>query len=350
MKLVIFAGGAGTRLWPLSRISSPKQFGRMFNGQSTLELCLERIASFGVDSVYISTNQAYQEIVQEQAKAIAADHIFTEPTKRDLAAAIGLTLIRLKRRGVNGPIALLWADHLMDAPERFVAALQKAETLVAENPERIVFFGERPRFANHTLGWIEVGEKNEHGLHAFRSWKYCPEPVECAEMFASGKWLWNPGYFVFDLDWMLAQYARHQPEMYAALVAMGDDPKQIEEKYNTLPALHFDRAIIEKLAPEEAVVLPVELGWSDPGTLYALKEALAKEEKDNVIKGTVAAHESEDCLVFNEEPEKLVAVVGLTGMVVVNTKDALLVCQKDAVPEIKALLKKMEEEGKRAYL
>ena len=140
------------------------------------------------------------------------------------------------------------------------------------------------------------------------------------------------------------------PSMYEALVSMVEDEEKLEQEYNKLEAISFDNAIVEKIYPAQAIVLRVNLDWSDPGTLYALKEALTTREEENFTKGNVVVYNSEDCFVYNEENEKLVTAVGLDGVVVVNTPDGLLVCHKDHVPDVKKLLEKLEEQGLDKYL
>ncbi len=350
MHFLIFAGGAGTRLWPISRSKSPKQFEKLKDSKSTLQMAIERIAPFGLDQVYISTGDHYIDLVAAQVPELPRDHILGEPARRDLAAAVLLALLRLKKDGVTGTVALLWADHFMDRPENFRAALTRAEELIGENPNRFVFLAEEPRFANHNLGWIKLGNAVGDGTYFFEGWKYRPEFALCEKMFASGVWKWNPGYFVVDLDFVLRLYEQHQPELYEHVLRMVAGDIDLATEYATLPALSFDTAIIEKVAPSEAVVLPVSLGWSDPGTLYALKEALHTAPEHNVLVGNTYELDTTDSLIFNEEPHKLVSVIGLEGMVVVNTKDALLVCHKDRVPDIKTLLAKLSEDGKESYL
>lgn len=350
MTIVIFAGGAGTRLWPLSRRNSPKQFEQLREHKSTLQMAVDRIAHVGHDHLYIATNEQYVHLVHEQLPDFPVDHILTEPARRDLAAAVGLTLARLRGRGVTGTIAILWSDHFMDAPQEFIAALEKGEALTASNRERFVFIGETPRFANHNLGWIRSGKQIGDKEFEFRGWKYRPPLAECVQMFQSGEWLWNTGYFIFDIDFVLQLYERFLPDMHQSLTRMAQDDEYLHTNYSQLPALSFDSAIVEKIDPAQAVVLKVNLGWSDPGTLYALKEALEPVADKNIEHGNVLLHSSRDCFIYNEEEKKLVTAVGLDGMIVVNTKDALLVCHKDHVPAVKELLKKLEDQGLEAYL
>ena len=350
MKIIIFAGGAGTRLWPLSRQNSPKQFAVLKDNQSTLQMAVARVKEFGTENIYIATNAEYQKTLAEHVPEIPAAHIMTEPARRDLAAAVGLALFRLKAAGASGTVSMLWADHFMDKPHNFVVALKQADALIAENPSRFIFLGEKARFANHNLGWIKLGKQVMENAYEFSAWKYRPEIAECQEMFASHDWVWNTGYFIFDLDFAISLYKKHQPDMADKLEKMAIDPGLLEAEYAQLPATSFDQAIVEKIDQNQAVVLKVSLGWSDPGTLYALKEALAPGQNTNYQTGNVVAHASTDSLLYNEEAGKLVVGIGLEGMVVVNTPDALLVCPKDQVPEIKDLLKKLEEQGLSAYL
>lgn len=350
MNIVIFAGGAGTRLWPISRQKSPKQFEKLKDDTSTLQMAVRRVKAFGADNLYISTNDQYADLVAEQVPEIDRDHIFLEPARRDLAAAVLLTLLRLQKRGVHGTIAILWSDHFMDREDAFIAALKKGDSLLHKESNHFVFLGEKPRFPNHNLGWIEVGKKNGDNVHEFKSWKYRPDLDVCKEMFESGDWLWNPGYFLFDIDFVLRLYQEHQPELFEKLSSLMQDDERLKQEYKDLPSMSFDNAIIEKADPHEAVVLPVDMGWSDPGTLYALKEALTTSEEENFTKGNVFLHETRDSFVFNEEEHKLVTAIGLDGIMVINTKDAILVCPKDRVPEIKDLLKRMEGDGLEKYL
>ena len=344
MHLFIFAGGAGTRLWPLSRRSAPKQFAKIFEGKSTLQLAVERVRPFGVESVFVCTAEAYADTVREQLPELAEDHVMTEPARRDLGAAVAYHLLRAHRRGARGPIALLWADHLMQRPDVFVDALKRAEKMVTDDRDRIVFLGEQPRFPNHNLGWIHVGDERIDGTRAFLGWKYRPELDVCKAMFERGEWLWNPGYFIFDIETMLDLYRRHQPEL---MMLLGDmvDGRRSEADYAQAEKLSFDEAVIERMAPEHAVVIPVSMGWSDPGTLYAMKEALTQTPDGNLHRGAVMDHGSRDGFVYNECDDRPVVTVGLDGVIVVNAPDVVLVCHKDAVPEIKPLLARLEAEG-----
>jgi mannose-1-phosphate guanylyltransferase len=358
MKIIIFAGGVGTRLWPLSRKSFPKQFIKMFNGKSTIELAVNRVKSFGIENIYISTLDKYIPLVRKYFPKISRKNIVGEPALRNVAPAIGYNLIRLRKEGYKGPIAILFADHLVKNEINFINMLKTGEKIINKDPNRLVFVGVKPRFANNNLGWIHTGKSVEHKAYKFIEWHYRPSVDKCNEMFKSGKWLWNPGYFIMDVDFALSMYEKHQPKMYKDLVkiekSIGTKKEitAIKKIYPALEKIHFDNAIAEKVSKDEAVVIKADLGeWSDPGTLYALKEALIKKKEDNLIEGNVSSLETTDSLLINEEKSKLLATVGLEGFIVVNTKDVLLVVPKDKVREVSDLIKEIElDSNKKKFL
>lgn len=323
----------------------------MFNGKSTLQLAIDRLApTFGLNNIIISTNQTYKKYVAEQLPGLPAANIICEPEKRDVAPAVGLNLVYLKKRGYSGPVALLWADHLMDNVPQFIKSLQQAEQICQKDPSKVVLISEKPRFPNNNLGWIHFGKKQSGDQYGFIGFKYKPEYKTCEEMFASGEWDWNPGYMIVDVDDALSKFEKYTPDIYKPLMKIHDaidtpsEAKVIAETYPTIPQLHFDHVIAENIGPEDAIVVRCDMGWSDPGTLYALKEALVKSETANLeIGDLIKTLDTHDSLVVNQEHNKMVAAVGLNGMVVVNTDDALLVVPKSEILKVTDMVNKLVE-------
>ena len=351
MKIVIFAGGSGRRLWPLSRQKSPKQFEPILSNQSTLQLAVERVLSvYGAENIFISTNERYVDLVRAQLPELPPDNIIGEPARRDLAAAVGLALTHLARKTETAvePVAILWGDNYMSQVDTFRGVLAAAETLLQRRGAGLFFFGGTPRFANENLGWIGLGEKlgevAERPYYRFASLSYRPSLERCQQMFAEKSHVWNTGYFVTTIGFVQQQYQQQQPHIWQQLTEIGQTIGQadyldtLHRVYPQIESMSFDDAILQHIAPQEAAVLHGNMGWSDPGTLYALKEALNPDPTTNVTEGLVLAKQASDCLIYNQEAGKLVAVVGVAGLVVVNMDDALLVVHKDQIPLVKQLV------------
>ena len=354
MKIVIFAGGSGRRLWPISRQKSPKQFEPIIGAQSTLQLAVSRVLdTYGAENIFISTNEKYAEMVQAQLPELPSGNIIGEPTRRDLAAAVGLAMSHLSHATPGNqfddePVAILWGDNYMDHVPNFLKVMATAEKLLERKEANILFMGETPRFANDNLGWLGLGEKlgvlDGQPYYRFGSLIYRPALADCQRMFAEKSHVWNTGYFVTTLGFVRQLYQTHQPNLWQQLgkieAAIGQDHyrRVLHEIYPGLDVLSFDDAVLKYVAPEQALVLHAEMGWSDPGTLYALKEAINPDATANVTKGLVITDNCQDSLVYNYDEGKLLVTVGVEGMVVVNTEDAVLVVHKDQIPLVKKIV------------
>jgi mannose-1-phosphate guanylyltransferase len=350
MKVVIFAGGTGRRLWPISRQSSPKQFEPIVGEKSTVQLTVDRFRdTIKIENVFISTNERYQDILREQLPEIPEEHFIGEPERRDLAAAVGLAMLHVQKRfGPDETVAIIWGDNYMTNEAAFLDMLEAGGRIISEDKAKIVYMGETPRYANSNLGWIGIGQELGRAAgqpyFAYESWIYRPPLEKCQKMFESGNYVWNTGYFVTTPGFVLDKYKSLQPEMWDDLAKIGEaiDSSEylstLHRIYSQLEVISFDDAIVQNIDPDLAVVLHGTTGWSDPGTLYALKESINPDTKANVDKGLVRALETTDSLLYNYEEGKLLAAVGLEGMIVVNTEDALLVVHKDDVALVKELV------------
>lgn len=357
MKIIIFAGGSGRRLWPISRKKSPKQFEKIIGDKSTLELAVDRVEpTYGAENIYVSTNSRYLDILRGQLPQLPTRNIIGEPTRRDLAAAVGLSMMHLSH-GLAGqvaevPVAILWGDNYMTNVGNFLKVMKGSEILLKDKQAKILFIGETPRFANANLGWLGLGERQgeveDHAYFQFDSLSYRPEKAVCDRMFAEKTHVWNTGYFVTTVGFILDLYQKHQPKLWQGLekieTAIGQSHYEqvLNEVYPKLEEISFDDAILAHIAPTDALVLHSEMGWSDPGTLYAMKEAIDSNRAATVTKGLVITDKTTDCLVYNYEPKKLVVAAGLEGMIVVNTADAVLVVHKDQIPLVKKIVNDLE--------
>jgi mannose-1-phosphate guanylyltransferase len=351
MKAVIFAGGVGSRLWPLSRKNTPKQFEKIVGDKSTLQLAAERVLEVASWSdIFISTGFRYKDIIKSQLPELPEKNILVEPEMRDVGPAIGYVISILAKIDEQEPVALFWSDHLIKKEEVFTQAILTAQDLIKENPDKIVFIGQTPRFASQNLGYIEFGEevfpRNNFSIKEFRGFKYKPS-LEVAESFlADQHHCWNLGYFVTTPKFLWSLFQKHSPELYEKLKLIQDAYGQdnfeqvLNEVYPTVEKVHFDNAILEKIDKEDALVLSADLGWSDVGAWEALKEAITDTEEENATKGEVVLEDSRDSLVFNYS-DKLIVGIDLDQMLVVDAEDVLLVCPKNSVPKLKKLLEKL---------
>jgi len=351
MKVVIFAGGVGTRLWPLSRKHTPKQFEKIVGDKSTLQLTVDRLApQIKPEDIYISTGKKYENIVRSHLPQIPKENFIFEPEMRDVGPAVGTAMAIVGKKNPGLPVAIIWSDHFVKKERRFREVLGFAKELVSKNENTLIFIGQRARFANQNLGWIEFGEEVEEikGTKIFRFKKliYRPRLEDAQKYLEDQNYAWNPGYFVTTPKFILLQYEKFAPKTWKGIIkiqkAFGESNYEqvLEEVYPQFEKISFDDAILEKIDPKHVSVIAADLGWSDVGAWEALKEALQVSTSENVTRGKVLIEDSLDNLVFNYT-DQLVVGIDLAKMIVINTDDVLLVCSKDSVPKIKKLVESL---------
>lgn len=360
MKIIIFAGGVGTRLWPVSRKHTPKQFEKILGDKSTLQETVDRLLpQYDPSDICIATGIRYKDVVLEQLPQIPEENFIFEPEMRDVGPAIGLAASIIQKRYGDEPIAILWSDHLVKNTVAFRDALSIADHKVRDNDANFVFIAQKPRFANQNIGWIEIGEpfisandslnkslSNGVDIYQFKKLKYRPKLSDAQSFFEDKNYVWNLGYFVTRSNFLTSLFKEHSPQMYEKLSVIADSwgtedfDNKLKEIYPALEKISFDDAILEKMSAEKVYVISADLGWSDVGAWEALKEALCDSEEDNVTKGNVLVEESKDSLLFNYTGQLIVGI-DLEKMLVINTSDVLLVCPKTSVPKIKKLVENL---------
>ncbi|NTU46584.1 hypothetical protein HGA88_03075 [Candidatus Roizmanbacteria bacterium] len=349
MKAVIFAGGVGTRLWPVSRRKSPKQFEKIVGEKTTLQLAVERLLpEFKPEDIYVSTGAAYTEMVAAQIPFVPTENIIGEPVKKDVGPAVAYVMGVLAKKFPNEPVIILWSDHLVKETKKFKHIIRVSGELVKKDPNKIIFIGQQARFASDNLGWIEMGENvktmEEVSFRAFHGFKYKPDAELAKTYFASGHHCWNLGYFVSTPQFIFTLFERFAPHIHRLVVDIisskgkANYNKIFLQKYTEMPEINFDNAVIEQIDNGNALVVVDDIGWSDVGAWEALKEALEKNPDDNVTQGDMYVDGCKDNLIYNYQNSKMIVAVDLDGLLVVNTDDVLLVAKKTSVAKIKKIV------------
>lgn len=350
MKAIIFAGGVGTRLWPLSRKKSPKQFEKIVGDLSTLQLTVQRLTpEFKPEDIFIATGTAYRDIVHKQLPKLPVKNIILEPHKKDVGPAVAYAAGYVsKMSNEHEPIVILWSDHIVKHQDKFKEILTASAKLIAQQNDKIIFIGQKSRFASENLGWIQYDKTVETvdsvEFRLFTGLKYKPAKEIAQKYFTSGKHCWNLGYFVTTPKNLLSKFEKFAPEISSHLEVILNNfgaknyNDVLNKEYEKIPEINFDNAILEQLTVNDAYVVVEDIGWSDVGAWEALKEALETNKGDTVTLGKVKLENANDSLVYNYEPEKLVVGIDLDEILIINTKDALLVTKKTSVAKVKSMV------------
>jgi mannose-1-phosphate guanylyltransferase/mannose-6-phosphate isomerase len=357
LQALILAGGSGTRFWPLSRNARPKQLLALESERSLLQETVDRLRPLvGPESVWISTTRALAAEVRRQLPEVPAAQVLAEPMGRNTAPAIGWSVRAMPEAAREGVVAVLPADHRMADGPAFRTVLAAAAS-AAGDEDRVMTLGVVPRWAETGYGYLELGEPAGAvpGVRRVRRFVEKPDARRAAELVASGGHLWNAGIFVFRGTTFLAHLARLAPELAAGLEELAAAPPEAAgEIYGRLPALSVDYAVMEKL--DGISTLPLDCGWSDLGSWEALYEALAAggspEAGGNAVHGgeALALDARGNLLVGDPSSPGLIAVLGVSDLVVVRAGDAVLVCPRARSQEVRRLVDELKARGRRDLL
>jgi mannose-1-phosphate guanylyltransferase / mannose-6-phosphate isomerase len=349
---VIMCGGAGTRLWPVSRESMPKQFVSLVGPGSTFQQVLARISDPELFArPIVITNAEFRFVVAEQLRecGIAAD-IVLEPMRRDSGPAVAVSAVLAAQRDREALVLVLAADHVVRKPDQFREACRRAAAAAAEG--RIVTFGIEPTHPATHYGYIRLGKKlNGASVHAVEAFVEKPDAATAAG-YVADRYLWNSGNFLFHATTMLGEIERFEPAMAEAAKAAVDGLTRdldflrlAAEPFAQAPKKSIDYAVMERT--RLAAVVPADLGWSDVGSWSTVWDVLDHDQAGNATDGPVVMLDSHNSLVRSEEP-MLTTVVGLDDVIVVSTADAVLVSARAKAEQVKTLVEQLKANNHRA--
>ena len=344
---MIIAGGSGTRLWPLSRASHPKQFLSLHDNATMLQSTVMRLEELDIQSSVTICNEEHRFFVAEQLRAIdKLGSIILEPVGRNTAPAIALAALSVE----DDPLLLvLAADHVILDDAAFTTAVRDAIPLAESG--KLVTFGIEPNEAHTGYGYIKRGEQNDAG---FAVDQFVEKPsIEIAENYvSSGDYYWNSGIFLLKTSKYLEELKNFRPDIYEACESSVAD-MQIDldflrvdkEKFESCPSESVDCAVMEKT--KDAVVVPLDASWSDIGSWSSLWDISEKDVNGNVTHGDVMLHSSNNSYVRTDG--RLVAAIGVDDLVIVSTKDVLMVSHKDSVQDIKVIVDQLKTSSRNEW-
>lgn len=354
MYAAILAGGVGTRLWPRSRQSLPKQFADITgSGRTMIQATVDRIADLVTpDQIYILTGERYQALAGEQIPAIPAANILVEPSGRNTAPAIGLACIHLHKRDPEAIIAILHADHVFRDEAHYCTILQQAE--IAARAGYLTILGAEPDSPHTGYGYIKrspsvlsiPGDWPVFGVERFLE---KPNLATAQSFLEEGGYYWNVGNFISRVDLLLGEFERQLPDLYSGLcaieAALDTDEAEgvLQEVWPTLPNISIDHGIMEGAA--RVAVVPLDAGWNDVGSWDALQTLLPVDEQDNcLVQGDSLFIGSRGNIVSGAE--RTIALVGVEDLVIVDTGDTLLVGHKGQMQQVKQLVDELRNHGR----
>ncbi|MDU1062041.1 MAG: mannose-1-phosphate guanylyltransferase/mannose-6-phosphate isomerase [Leclercia adecarboxylata] len=355
---VVMAGGSGSRLWPLSRLTYPKQFLTLEGEQTMLQQTISRLSKLEVESPVVICNEEHRFIVAEQLRQInALNEIILEPVGRNTAPAVALAAIQcLKDLADNEDVLLLIlaADHIIKDNAAFINAIKTSTSYAIDG--NLVTFGIEPSTPETGFGYIQAGDDISSGgvSGAFKVNAFVEKPEQAvAESFLSdGGYYWNSGMFMFGARKYLSELHKFCPDIYdSCSKAIQSPDKDLcfiridHDIFSHCPDLSIDYAVMEHTA--NAVVVPMSAGWSDVGSWSSLWDISDKDERGNVLIGDVITHNSSSNYVHAQSG--LVTMLGVENLIVVQTKDAILVTKQDAVQDVKKIVEELKTAGRSEY-
>ncbi|MBU1036667.1 mannose-1-phosphate guanylyltransferase [Patescibacteria group bacterium] len=352
MKILILAGGSGTRLWPASRANSPKQIIPLINQKTLLQDTYTRFKKgFKAEDIFISLNVSQRQLVKKQLPKLKDSQLIIEPVSKNTAAAIGLACVTLAKKNPKEIVVTINSDHFIEREKEYLRIIKLAGKMVSRYPDQLVLIGLKPTYTETGYGYIKLGKQlkgwGKDNFFKVESFKEKPDLKTVRRYFKSHLYLWNPAYFTFRVDTMLSLFKKYLPDQYKILMAIKKSPGKIKEYFPKIKPISIDYGIMEKATNLHC--LKANFCWADIGHWRTVYEVLGSKSKNNLIKGKYLGLDSKDNLIYSLTG-KLITTVGITNSIIVDTDDALLLCSKDKAQDVKKIVENLKKKGLKQYL
>jgi len=352
MKIVILAGGCGTRLWPLSRKKDPKQIKSLLGKNTLLQQTHRRIRQgFKESDIFISINQRQLSTVQKQLPRVKLPQIICEPVGKDTAAAIGLAAVLIAKKYPQEILAIVNSDHYIKDEQEFNRVIKLAGQVARDYQDKIVLVGLNPTYLETGYGYIKLGKQmlghNGDKVYQVDCFKEKPNLTLAKRYLKNWAYLWNPAYFVFRPEAMLLLFKKYLPGQYKILMKIKRSPLKLRQEYGKIKPISIDYGIMEKT--KDLLCLPAAFEWADIGHWSKVHDILAEGKKANVVRGKYIHVDGEGNLIYSYS-NKLVATVGIKNSIIIETENAILVCPKSRAQEVKKIVEQLEKKKLNQYL
>jgi|AntRauTorcE11897_2_1112592.scaffolds.fasta_scaffold00013_66 mannose-1-phosphate guanylyltransferase len=349
---VIMAGGSGTRFWPKSTKKLPKQFLKLVGEETMIQNTARRIESMiPQERILVVTNDSYVDIVKEQLPKVPEQNIVGEPVAKNTAPCVAIAAQMLYKKDPEAVMVVLPADHHITNPDAFKKYL-KAAVEKAEQGENLVTIGINPDRPETGYGYIHgdnsvTEEFNQKEVHPVKAFKEKPDLTTAKDFLASGDYFWNSGMFIWSAKTVLGEFKKHLPEMFGHVSAANESlfdqghDEAINEFYHACESVSIDYGIMEHAS--NVYVVPGEFGWNDVGSWTAAYELGDKDANQNVVNAETATFSEAKKNYIYTESGKMISVVGIDGVAVVETDDAILVCKLDKAQNVKDIVNQLKE-------
>ena len=353
---VIMAGGSGTRFWPLSRKQKPKQFLPIISEKSMIEETVNRLLpKIPRTNIYTIAGEKHTQVIKSLLPDIPGKNFLIEPQGRNTAPSLILATAVIYLKNPTAVVAALPADHLIQDEKLFLEKITSA-AVAARELKHIITFGIPPSFPSTGFGYICFSKKDSsrvqgEDFYPVQEFKEKPDYNKAKSFLKAGNYFWNSGMFLWRADVFAEKLEKYAPEIFPFWTQMlealrNDDQAQLADIFEKIPATSIDYALMEKA--EGVAVCAGNFGWSDVGAWSALADIWKQDENNNVSRGENILLEAGNCILYN--PGKLTALVGVKDLIVVDTKDALLICRKDQDQKVKTIVGKLKKMDKKDYL